>query len=59
MRWLHGITDSMDMNLGEFREMVGDGKPGVLQFMGHKGLYTMEQLNNNLLLNIFYLLFRV
>ena len=24
MRWLDGITDSMHMNLGEFREMVKD-----------------------------------
>ena len=24
MRWLEGITDSMDMNLGKFQEMVGD-----------------------------------
>ena len=24
MRWLDGITDAMDMNLGQLREMVRD-----------------------------------
>ena len=34
MRWLNGITDSMDMNLSELKKIVKDKKPGVLQFMG-------------------------
>ena len=34
MRWLDGITDSMDMGLGGLRSWWWTGRPGVLRFMG-------------------------
>ena len=33
MRWLDGITDSMDMNLSKFQDWWWTGRPGVLQSM--------------------------
>ena len=45
MRWLDGITNSMDVNLSKLQELVMDGKPGMLQSMGLQKSDMTEQLN--------------
>ena len=42
MRWLDGITDSMDLSLNKLWEIVKEGKPGMLQSWGLKELDTTE-----------------
>ena len=36
MKWLDGITYSMNVNLSKLRKTVKDREPGVLQFTGCK-----------------------
>ena len=45
MRWLDGITDSMDMSLGGLRELVMDGGLACCDSWSRKELDTTEQLN--------------
>ena len=45
MRWLDGVTDSMDRSLSEFQETVRTENLACCSPWGHKELNTTEQLN--------------
>ena len=47
MRWLDGMTDSMDMSLSKLQELVGEGQGALAccDSRGRKESDTTEQLN--------------
>ena len=46
MRWLDGITNSVDMNLSKLWDIVKDREACALQSMGSQRI--REQLNHNM-----------
>ena len=47
MRWLDGISDSVDMSLSKFQKLVMTGRPGCCSPRGRKESDVTEQLNSS------------
>ena len=45
MRWLDGITDSMDMSLNKLQELVMEGRPGMVHAV-HGVTKSQTRLSN-------------
>ena len=55
MKWLDGITDSMDMSLSKLRELVMDREASVLQSIGLQRVGQDKTTELNWIRKIFHL----